>query len=171
MSSLTEEHIGRLSHLYVTLDQLYSAHDESGVLLAVREIMANLVGSEAIALFERGADGDLHRLALACGSDARVDPPLAPDTLAYVRSVLDRAGHSRSAGPHRPVGASSIAACVPLVWANRVRGALVIVQLLEHKTGLDDADWEIVQALSRHVAPALLLARLHHATPVGLVVR
>ena len=70
-----QQQVGELANLLVALNSLHGAADPAGVFLAVREVVANLVGSEEFALFEIGP-GNRTRLMDASGviTDALGDP-------------------------------------------------------------------------------------------------
>ena len=57
-----EQRLGQLAHLHAALQQLHEAEDQDTVLTVVKEIVANLVGSECMAIYATRADGSLDLL-------------------------------------------------------------------------------------------------------------
>ena len=57
-----EQRLGELAQLYAALQQLHEAEDQTTVLTVVKEIVANLVGSECMAIYATRADGSLELL-------------------------------------------------------------------------------------------------------------
>lgn len=57
-----EQRLGQLAHLHAALQQLHEAEDQETVLIVVKEIVANLVGSECMAIYAARADGSLDLL-------------------------------------------------------------------------------------------------------------
>ena len=57
-----EQRVGQLAQLHAALQQLHEAEDQASVLTVVKEIVANLVGSECMAIYATRADGSLDYL-------------------------------------------------------------------------------------------------------------
>lgn len=68
-----EHRLGQLAHLHAALQQLHEAEDQETVLTVVKEIVANLVGSECMAIYATRADGSLELLDGIGVSDDRTD--------------------------------------------------------------------------------------------------
>ena len=64
-----ETHSSNLANLYVASYQLHSSVDRDAVLGAILEIVINLVGSEQVAVYERGQVRDTFELATSFGVD------------------------------------------------------------------------------------------------------
>lgn len=152
-----EQQVGELANLLVALNSLHGAADPAGVFLAVREVVANLVGSEEFALFEIGP-GNRTRLMDASGviTDALGDPGagIVGAVASSGKPFIRRAG-----GAGVPGSDASITACLPLCIRGSVVGVLAIFRLLPHKSALEDGDLALFDLLSTHVASALLLSR------------
>ena len=54
-----EQRLGQLAHLHAALQQLHEAEDQETVLTVVKEIVANLVGSECMAIYATNTDSSL----------------------------------------------------------------------------------------------------------------
>jgi chemotaxis protein CheD len=152
-----EQQVGQLANLLVALNSLHGAANPAGVFLAVREVVANLVGSEEFALFEVGP-GNRTQLLDASGvitdalgdSDAGIVGAVATTGKPFIR---------RAGGAGVPGSDASITACLPLRIRGSVVGVLAIFRLLPHKAALEDGDLALFDLLSTHVASALLVAR------------
>ncbi|HEY6005752.1 MAG TPA: GAF domain-containing protein [Anaeromyxobacter sp.] len=158
-----------LVNLYVAVQRLYGAADRADVLAAIQEIVANLVGSEELAVFELSGDGnrlvpahafgveppDPREIAVGSGTVGRV----AAEGVAFVADEADAA--ARPDPPH-------LTACIPLELGGRVRGALAIYGLLGHKSSLGSLDRELLALLQKHAARALRASALGERTEAGL---
>jgi transcriptional regulator with GAF, ATPase, and Fis domain len=76
-----------------------------------------------------------------------------------------RSGRVYLAGKENAAGAtaeeSSLTACIPLKLDDEVIGAIAIFQLLQHKSALEDLDYEMFDLLATHAATALYCTALH----------
>lgn len=162
-----QEHNSDLVVLFAAVQRLYGAADRADVLAAVQEIVANLVGSEELVVFELSADGrrlvpehavgvelpEAREIAVGSGTVGRV----------AAEGVPFAAGEPGSARPDPP----QLTACVPLELGGRVAGALAIYGLLEHKPSLADLDRELLALLQKHAATALRAGALRARTEAG----
>jgi len=57
-----EQRLGQLAQLHAALQQLHEAEDQDTVLTVIKEIVANLVGSECMAIYATRTDGSLEML-------------------------------------------------------------------------------------------------------------
>lgn len=155
-----EQQVSDLANLYVAVNSLHGATEPPAVIAAVGEIVANLVGSEELALFETEPRSGHIRLIAASGVDAALF-----DALEVGEGVIGRVAESgrpfvrREGGNGTPGTESSITACLPLRVRTSVAGVLAIFRLLPHKGALEERDLDLFDALTAHVAPALLFSR------------
>ena len=158
-----EQQVGDLAALYAAVNTLHAATSPAAVAAAVSEIVANLLGSEELALFESDARHGLIRLVAVCGvSPSRFDTvEIGTGIIGTVadtgRPFVRQAGGAGEAGSD-----ASITACLPLRIGTSVAGVLAIFRLLPHKGTLEDGDRHLLEVLSAHVAPALLFARVYN---------
>ena len=82
-----EQRLGQLAHLHAALQQLHEAEDQDTVLTVVKEIVANLVGSECMAIYATRPDGSLELLDGIGVTDEQTDV-----TDSIVTVPLRRAG-------------------------------------------------------------------------------
>jgi hypothetical protein len=155
-----ERQNSNLANLYVASYQLVGTLDRAQVLTVIQEILANLVGSEETAVFERAEDGNL--VVISTNG-------VAPQDLAGVGTgagVITRVAASgetwitgdggEGSGPE-----ATLTACVPLKLGDRVTGAIAIFRLLPQKNGLEPVDRELFDLLATHAAMALYCTALH----------
>lgn len=158
-----EEQITTLANLYVATSSLHATLSRTQVVQAILEIIANLVGSEEMALFEAEPDGRRLSLVAVNGID-----PSRFRNVPFGSGIIGRTAltgrpyvrTSGTAGDPAP-GEDDITACIPLKVENRVTGAIAIFRLLPQKSGLQPSDHDLFDLLATHAATALYSARLH----------
>lgn len=158
-----EERLSALATRFVAVASLHQAVDEAGVVAAVQEVVANLVGSEEFILFDvHAGSGRLTPLA-SCGvdtagyGDLRVEDGLIGGAAAGRPFVVPEDGVPDRTG---------LTAAIPLRIEERVFGVLAIFRLLPQRPPLDDSDRDLLELVGTHAARALLFSRLYaHATP------
>lgn len=151
-----EREIASLSNLYVAMQRLHGSRDRDEMLVAIQEIVTTLVGSEEMALFELGADGNLV-LVSALGVDAA-----RWATLASGHGIIGGAAASgerwiAGQSPRREAvpGEERLSACIPLEANGRVVGALAVFGLLPQKPALEPADLQVLELLGAQAGCAL----------------
>jgi hypothetical protein len=154
-----EEQSSNLANLYVASYQLHTSIDRDTVLGTIQEIVINLIGSEQLAIYECNAGADFE-LASSFGFDAA--------TLRRVvggEYAIEKLGEGHIFND--PSQQQPLTACVPLQIENRVVGAILVFRLLEHKTALQQVDYELFELLAVHASTALYCASLHGRTLVS----
>lgn len=156
-----------LASLYVATYRLHGDLRRGAALSVIEEIVANLIGSEEVVIFEGSPDDDvltpthvvgvdlerLGKIEVGEGTIGRVyasGTPYLTDTSLGVNSVEGPA-HSES----------QLTACYPLTIGGEPFGAIAIFRLLEQKPSLEPLDLEILDLLATQAAPALYAATLH----------
>jgi hypothetical protein len=152
-----------LANLYVASYRLHGTVERGEVVLAIQEIVANLIGSEELAILEREPGSTELSLVASFGVE---EAPLrripvgggligqaAATGEAYVRGEGE-AGMAFS-------GESPVTACIPLSLDGQVTGVIAIFRLLSHKPALAAADHELFDLLASQAAVALYCTRLH----------
>jgi GAF domain-containing protein len=159
----TEQQVSDLANLYVAVNSLHGATEPAGVLEALREIVANLVGSEEFALFDTDSRNGHIRVVATSGVAAfrfeaiEIGSGIIGTVAETGRPYVRREGGSGQSGSDE-----SISACLPLRIGTSVTGVLAIFHLLPHKGALEAPDLELFEVLSAHVAPALQFSRFYH---------
>jgi len=152
-----ETHNSNLANLYVASYQLHSSVDREAVLQTIQEIVINLIGSEEVAIFERGASNDFHLVSAFGVEGSRLlkfslgDGPIGR-TLAAGETFVNF--YARG-------GENQLTACVPLKINGAIVGGILIFSLLEHKRELAPVDHELLELLAVHASTALYCATLH----------
>jgi putative methionine-R-sulfoxide reductase with GAF domain len=153
-----EQQNANLANLYVASYQLAGTVDRATVLQSIQEIVANLIGSEEIGIWER--NGDTLVLAASFGIDAI--------RMARIPIRHGRIGATAASGEIyvSPTGAADddhITACIPLRVEGEVIGVVTIFELLGHKPVLGEGDRELFDLLAVHAATSLYCSTLHAA--------
>ena len=156
---------GKLMSLYVATYQLHVSLDPVEVQNAIAEIAKDLLGASSFALLIKddveggceiafahgmGAESRFQGSHYA-GGDAMVDATLEDGVL---RMESDR-GNDR---------ATEALAAVPLRVEEAIVGALVIREVLAHKSTPLSEDRDILDLLAAHAASALFAARVYSKT-------
>lgn len=140
--------------------RLHGSLERREVLERIREIVADLVGSEEIAIFTLPPGGSALLLEEAFGTTASFpEIPLGSGLIG--RCVQDREIYvaGRSGGAPLPYE-TDLQASIPLLLEGKPTGALAIFRLLPQKPGLEARDIEIFDLLATHAAAALHCAAL-----------
>jgi regulator of replication initiation timing len=157
-----EQENSNLANLYVASYRLHGTVERREILEVIQEIVANLIGSEEMAVFELSADGAALSLLTSFGID-----PGRFRSLALGTGIIGRAavtGETYLAGDvvSEEVAATDtdLTACVPLKVGGRVMGALTLFRLLPQKPGIEPLDRELFELLATHAGTALYCSGL-----------
>jgi hypothetical protein len=157
-----EQQVSDLANLYVAVNSLHGATEPPRVIAALREIVANLVGSEEFALFETDArHGHIRLIATSGVASFRFEAVEIGSGIIGTVAETGRPYVCRQGGSGQSGSDESITACLPLRIGTSVTGVLAIFHLLPHKGVLEDPDLDLFELLSAHVAPALQFARFY----------
>jgi hypothetical protein len=164
-----QEQTNNLANLYVATYRLHGTLERRDVLESIREIVANLIGSEEMALF----DVDWADQALLLIDSNGLDPARYQSVAlnagligAAVRTGKPLVVENQVRGP----GEEALTAVIPLQLAGAVTGVIAIFRLLPQKSKFEDLDRELFDLLASHAAMALHCTQLHathHVTPRG----
>ena len=152
-----------LLNLYVASYRLHGTLQRSEVLDTVREIVANLIGCEEMAVFLRGPGTQALHLVAATGIDqtrfrtVRLGKGIIGGVALSGRAFL--AGEPGGAAAEG--NESDLTACVPLKVEESVTGAIAIFRLLRQKVALEAIDRDLLELLGTHAAMALYCTGLH----------
>jgi hypothetical protein len=179
MMARLERRSAQLTSLYVATFQLYAGRDPDQVYETIAEITSDILGAKRFALLMRDGDAPRCRIVLRHGAhgepwEARGEPRAAHGeprgTHGEPCQALGEMFGGESYGGGQPEvdealirgtrwvqpDPNGLVAVVPLKVDQTILGALVILDLLDHKPRLDDADSEILDLLGAHAASALL---------------
>jgi GAF domain-containing protein len=155
-----ERHNADLANLYVAGLRLHSTVRRDEVLLALREVIANLLGCEQQAVWWRDGEGPALSLVDSWNVDVprRVEPGegLLGRALQAGSMLLPGASDRAMALPRD----RRLTAAVPLKVDGETWGLLALYELLPQKLGLDASDYELLDLISAQAGIALLCASL-----------
>lgn len=155
-----EGELANFANLYVATSQLHSARSVRNVLRALKELLAQLLGAAAFAVYFVSDDGgELVAIATEGVEPAEVARiPAKKGPIGRVFTTGDLAFDQ-----NRDVSKLSIedpVALIPLHLDGRVHGVIAIFGTLPQKTEFVSIDRELFKLLGAQVAPALVNARL-----------
>ena len=150
-----------LINLYVASYRLHStlAYDE--VLQIIKEIVINMIGSEAFGVY---AVNEVERRLLLLAHEGLDE--LADQTVRLGEGVLGKAAESGAlyTAVHRKDGRGSPdapLACIPLKVSENTLGVIAIYELLPQKQGFEGIDFELFELLGGHAATAIYASKLY----------
>jgi len=155
-----EGELANFANLYVATAQLHSARSVRGVLRALKELLAQLLGAAAFGVYFVSDDGeDLVAIAtegVDAADVARTPAKRGPIGRAFASGevTFDVARDVSKGSLEDPV------AIVPMHIDGRVHGVIVIFGTLPQKTEFVAIDRELFKLLGAQAAPALVNARL-----------
>jgi len=154
-----ERENNNLANLYVASFQLHSTMDLREVTQIILEILLNFVGAKTFAIQLVDDERGVLRTLAAEGIDrTKVPEPSLKegriaDAIATGKPFFDD-GLSSRGDLERPV------IVVPLRTRDKIVGAVVVWDLLQQKTALQEVDYELFNLLGAHAASALQGAKL-----------
>jgi hypothetical protein len=164
-----EQQNSNLVNLYVASYRLHGTLDRQEVLEIVQEIIANLVGSEQMAVFELAPESSALSLVMSSG----IEPgpyrsvPVGSGLIGRVAQTGEVYLATEDRGETGRPEEADLTACVPLNLDGRVTGVLAVFRLLPQKTGIEDLDRELFDLLATHAAMALYCTALHARLGAG----
>lgn len=155
-----ESELANLASLYVATSQLHASHSVRNVIRNLKEMLAQLLGAAAFAVYLMADDGkELVSIAsegVNAADVARV--PIGEGVVgkAFVKGelIFDAVGDVSKGTVRDP------AAVIPLHIDGRVVGVIAIFSTLPQKTWFVNVDNELFKLLGAQAAPALVNARL-----------
>ncbi len=155
-----EGELANFANLYVATSQLHSARSVRNVLRALKELLAQLLGAAAFAVYFISDDGEELVSIASEGVDpadvARLPAKKGPIGRAFASGEIafDVARDISQPSIEDPV------AIIPLQIDGRVHGVIVIYGTLPQKTEFVTIDRELFKLLGVQAAPALVNARI-----------
>jgi GAF domain-containing protein len=164
-----EQENSNLANLYVASYRLHGTVERREVLAVIQEIIANLVGSEEMAVFEMNPEGSALSLVGSFGIEPERHGMVLVGAGLVGRAVLT--GETYIADKDHPEGGlpqeAELTACIPLKLDGRVTGAIALFRLLPQKDGFEAVDTELFDLLATHAATALYCSGLHTRLQAG----
>jgi hypothetical protein len=157
-----EEKNANLANLYVASYRLHRTLDRRDVLEALQEIVANLVGSEQLAVYSMDPEGTALEQVASFGVSP--EPPRSIPLGQGLIGAAARDGQTRLFDATRDLGRlpheRDLTACVVLTIDGAVTGVLAIFRLLPQKAAFGALDHELFDLLATHAATALFCTEL-----------
>lgn len=160
------EQIERNHFLLVRLNaanaRLIQSLEEGDVFEAIAEIVANLIGSEEIAVFDYHSAEQNFSLAWSAGVETAALQPFLCGAGMFGRAVQQGLTQFQE---RQPDGAllpheKNLTACVILKSSREIVGVIAIFGLLPQKNNLEWADYELLKFLETYGAVAIKFHRL-----------
>lgn len=155
-----EGELANFANLYVATAQLHSARSVRGVLRALKELLAQLLGAAAFAVYFLSDDCE-ELVAIASEGVNAADVARRPLSHGPIGRAFNTGEIAFDVS--RDVSQGSIhdpVAVVPLRIDGRVHGIIAIFGTLTQKTEFVNIDRELFKLLGAQAAPALVNARL-----------
>ncbi len=151
-----------LKRLNAASARLIQALDEGDVYPAIAEIIANLIGSEEVAIFHYDPSDESFSLAWSWGIDEETLRQFATGAGLTGRAARQGATQFRERVTDIPLRhhEQNLTACVVLKSSREVVGVIPILGLLPQKNGLEWADFELLKFLETYGAVAVQFQKL-----------
>ncbi len=156
-----------LARVYVSASQLSSSISRSTVVTALQEIVANLIGSEEIAILSsepENVESHEPRVLSQWGIESDWISKRGQEW-THVEEVLRTGSSFYAYDPDTPDSCESapltLNACVALRAGQKVAGAVAIFQLLPQKQSITKADQELCEMIGTIGGQALYCSDLH----------
>jgi GAF domain-containing protein len=155
-----ENELAHFANLYVATSQLHTARSVRGVLRALKELLAQLLGAAAFAVYLLSDDGNDLVAVTSEGVEAEAVARLAVTHGAIGRAFADGEVAIRFEGEMTEASIDKPVVIIPLHMDGRILGAIAIFGTLPQKTEFVYIDRELFKLLGAQAAPALINARL-----------
>jgi hypothetical protein len=155
-----EEEFAHLASLFVAGSQLQASLTTRGVLRRLNDILGQLVGARAYALFLLSSDGGRLLRVMSEGVPPEYLAPVPAEGSHFGRvlgSLASKIDEDRDANE---LNFNAPPALIPLAADERPVGLVVIYGLLPQKARFTRTDFELFRLLGQHAAPALIGASL-----------
>lgn len=142
--------------------RLIESLERGDVFEAIAEIIANLVGSEEVAVFDYHAAEQHFSLAWSTGIETEALQPFLCGAGMFGRAVqqgLTQFQERQANGALLPYE-KNLTACVILKSSREIVGVIAIFGLLPQKNSLEWADYELLKFLETYGAVAMKFQRL-----------
>jgi len=151
-----------LKRLNAASARLIQALDHGDVYPAIAEIIANLIGSEEVAIFHYDSSDQSFSLAWSWGIEEEVLRQFATGVGLIGRAARQGATQFRDRVTDIPLPQheQNLTACVVLKSSGEVVGVIAILGLLPQKNGLEWSDFELLKFLETYGAVAVQFQKL-----------
>ena len=151
-----------LERLHAASARLIQSLDLGDVYEAIGDIVANLIGSEEIAIFHYHPEDQTFSAAWSWGVEAHALQPFTSGAGMIGRAVHKDVSQFRDRQPNGALlpHENKLTACVALKSSRETVGVLAIFGLLPQKNHLEWADFELLKFLQTYAAVAIQFKKL-----------
>jgi len=158
-----------LMRLNAASARLIQSLDGGDVFDAIAEIIANLIGSEEIAVFDYSPAEHNFSLVWSWGVESDALQPFLCGAGMFGRAVEQSISQFKERQPEALLlpFEKKLTACVILKSSREIVGVIAIFDLLPQKNGLEWSDYELLKFLETYAAVAIQFQRLqgHQVAP------
>jgi hypothetical protein len=144
------QHCYELEAVLLASGRLLAALTQEDAIRAIQDIVANVIGSEEMALFSMHAESSHFDVIASCGVSEEQCLRATSE-----EGVVARVWRSGAAIFPRS-GSSGITACIPLFSEQQLVAVLAIFALLPQKLRLEPMDMQIMKFLEHHAGELLV---------------
>jgi hypothetical protein len=141
--------------LVAARQRLAESRDEKDAIEGLREIVANLLGSEEIGLFKADHATGTFKVCWSFGVDLTHYDLTRALGEPGIQRVKRGEFHINFSPPDRPGSVARAQAFIPIRLASETIGVLAILRLLPQKAAFDGADMDLFNLLSNEAAQPL----------------
>lgn len=151
-----------LMRLNAASARLIQSLEGGDIFDAIAEIIANLIGSEEIAVFDFSPAEQNFSLAWSWGVEASALQPFLCGAGMFGRAVEHGVSQFQERQPEALLlpFEKNLTACVILKSSREIVGVIALFGLLPQKNGLEWADYELLKFLETYAAVAIQFQRL-----------
>jgi hypothetical protein len=155
-----------VGRFYVSASQLSASLARDSVVTVLREILANLIGSEEIVVLStaRSRTSGSPEILFAWNGDSASSEPMSkvrPAIEQVLASGISIYPERADADPSPGRTDAALSACIALRAGDLVVGAVAVFELLPQKEGLTPADRELCEMIGSLGGQALYCSELH----------
>ncbi len=156
-SKSSTEDIGSQAKVYAARMRLQSASDQADALDAIREIAANLIGTEEVAVFKVDKKRSELWLYWSFGVDPNKHSVLEVSYEPKLKQVLSGKPVYRLKLSNENLLSTDdpVSALVPILVDGSACAVIVLFRLFPHKPGIEPVDREICEVLSHCAGRAI----------------
>jgi hypothetical protein len=142
--------------------RLSQSLEQGDVFEAIAEIIANLIGSEEVAMFDYHPAEHIFSLAWSSGVEADALQPFLCGAGMFGRTVQQGISQFHERQPETALlpHEKNLTACIILKSSGEIVGVIGIFNLLPQKNNLEWADFELLKFLETYGAVAIKFQRL-----------
>jgi hypothetical protein len=142
--------------------RLIQSLEQGDVFEAIAEIIANLIGSEEVAVFDYHPAEQTFSMAWSSGVEAAAMQPFSCGAGMFGRAVQQGLSQFHERQPETALlpHEKNLTACIILKSGGEIVGVIAIFGLLQQKGNLEWADFELLKFLETYGAVAIKFQRL-----------